>query len=144
MEIGPGPYLNSAVLCERVLQEQDGVPSLIRIVDRLVVSGTVSETAFASQPINLVAFINFKSGKARGSHNVIIQQESPSGIRQPEARLSVLFEGEDRGINLVMGVNLVATEEGLHWFDIGLDETFVTRIPLRVVHQQATLGSGPA
>ena len=143
MKIAPGPYLNSAVLCERVLQEQDGVASLIRIVDRLIVSGSGPEGAIVAQPINLAAFINFKSGDARGSHDVVIQQESPSGIRQPEARLSVLFEGEDRGVNLVMGINFVPTEEGLHWFDIGLDETFVTRIPLRVVHQRTALGSGP-
>lgn len=144
MEIAPGPYLNSAVLCEKVLQEQDGVASLIRIVDRLLVSASGPEGAIAAQPVSLVAFINLKSGDARGSHDVVIQQESPSGIRQQEVRLSVLFEGEDRGVNLVMGINFIATEEGLHWFDIGLDETFVTRIPLRVVHQRATLGSGPA
>jgi hypothetical protein len=29
-----GPYLNAALLCEKVLQERDGVLSIIRIIDR--------------------------------------------------------------------------------------------------------------
>ena len=144
MEITPGPYLNSAVLCERVLQEQDGTASLIRIVDRIIVFASGPDEAIAPQPVGLFAFLNFRSGKARGSHYVVIQQERPSGVRQPETKLSVLFEGEDRGVNLIVSLNVVADEEGLHWFDIGLDEMFVTRVPLRVVHQRTTLGSGPA
>lgn len=31
-----GPYLKAALLCEKVLQEQDGVVTLVRIIDRFV------------------------------------------------------------------------------------------------------------
>ena len=30
-----GPYWATAVLCEKVLEEKDGVQSLIRVVDRI-------------------------------------------------------------------------------------------------------------
>lgn len=142
MEKGPGPHLATAVLCERVLEEKTGVLSLIRIVDRIVWSA--GEADLPSPSINLVACISFKAGDARGSHDVVIQQETPSGIRQPETRLSALFEGEDRGVNVIVGINLAGLEEGLHWFDIGLDAKFVTRIPLRVVHQRVALGEEPS
>ena len=32
---GDGPFLQSALICEKVLQEQDGVLSAIRIIDRI-------------------------------------------------------------------------------------------------------------
>lgn len=31
-----GPYLQAALLCERVMEEKDGVLSVIRIIDRLI------------------------------------------------------------------------------------------------------------
>ena len=30
-----GPYLSAALLCEKVLEEKDGVKSAIRIIDRV-------------------------------------------------------------------------------------------------------------
>ena len=34
----PGPYVCMALLCEKVLNEQDGVLSVIRVIDRITVS----------------------------------------------------------------------------------------------------------
>jgi len=31
----PGPYVSTAVFCEKALQEVDGVTSLIRVIDRI-------------------------------------------------------------------------------------------------------------
>jgi hypothetical protein len=35
-----GPYLQMAVFCDRVLQEKGGVISIIRVVDRLIITAT--------------------------------------------------------------------------------------------------------
>jgi hypothetical protein len=35
MSNGDGPFLQTAVICEKVLQEQDGAVSAIRLIDRV-------------------------------------------------------------------------------------------------------------
>lgn len=32
-----GPYVNAALICEKVLQETDGVLSVVRIIDRFTI-----------------------------------------------------------------------------------------------------------
>lgn len=127
-----------AVLCEKVLQEKDGVLSIIRVIDRLVIGATGADVP-AEMPhgqANMTMVIMLKSGDARGRHNLSVSPELPSGGRLPKNQLPVLFEGEDRGINAVINMNLAITEEGLYWFDIILDENqILTRVPLRVLYQ---------
>ncbi len=95
-----GPYLELAVLCERVLEERDGVLSLVRLVDRLEVTvpgpaGAAGPAALA--PVQLFAVVGFKSGQARGRHQLRLTLERPDGLRRLLAELPLLFEGEDRG-----------------------------------------------
>jgi hypothetical protein len=131
-----GPYLTAAMFCERVLHERDGVLTAIRIIDRIMQTATGPEPPdeMPPVPLQLTALIAFKSGEARGSMNLALTPEDPSGRRLGTFTQGVLFEGEDRGVNLVMAVNFVAELAGLYWFDLALDHEPVTRIPLRVVY----------
>lgn len=52
------------------------------------------------------------------------------------AELPVFFEGQDRGVNVVLNINFAAEEEGIYWFDVLLHEQLVTRIPLRILYQR--------
>ena len=144
-----GPYLQVAVLCEKALQEQDGVLSLIRIVDRITTTaiGPDAPAEMPPVPVNLTAVIVLKAGQARGRYGLRIGLEAPSGLDAgPDVHLPVFLEGEDRGVNLVVAVNLQAEQEGLYWFNVffGDDEVLLTRIPLRIVYQPQRTGSGPA
>lgn len=132
------PYLSTAVICEKVLQEKDDAVSLIRIVDRIsvTVSSLGSPENMPPIPVNLTAFISLKSGGARGRHTVKWQTETPSGLKLPEQLFPVLFEGEDRGVNLILNLNLIADQEGVYWFDVLLEDRLFTRIPLRIVYQR--------
>jgi hypothetical protein len=136
MSEAPGPYVQTAVFCEQVLQEQDGVLSLIRIVDRITHSavGPDIPEQMPQVPINLRAVITLKSGDSRGRHQVTIRPEAPSGQQLDPVTLPVLFEGEDRGVNLVVQLGLVVDQEGLYWFDVLLGNRILTRMPLRVVY----------
>jgi hypothetical protein len=133
-----GPFLNAALLCERVLQEKDEVISIIRIVDRITLTthASLSPESLPPMPINLYALIAFKSGSAKGRHTLKWITETPSGIRLPEQLLPVLFEGEDRGVNLVLNINMVVDQEGIYWFEVLLEDQFLTRIPLRILYQR--------
>ncbi len=132
-----GPYLNAALLCEKLLQEKDGVISAIRLVDRITLTASASSSpkTLPPLPVSLYALISFKSGSARGRHTVKWVTETPSGIRLPEQLMSVHFDGDDQGANLVLNINMVVDQEGVYWFDIILEDQLITRIPLRILYQ---------
>ena len=141
-----GPWLAAALLCEKVIEDKEGTLSLIRIIDRVTTTavgqGTPSE--MPPTPITVTLVAAFKSGSARGRSDFRIDAEAPTGLRTPLAQaLSIIFEGEDRGANLIINLNFTAQHEGLYWFDLFLDDKLVTRVPLRVVYQRQETG-GPA
>lgn len=136
-----GPFLAAALLCERVLTEQDGVISLIRIVDRLThtVVGPQAPAAMPPVRISWQLVLIFKSGAARGRAEVVLQLEEPSGLRVPhQTLLPVFFEGDDRGVQLIVALDLELTQEGLYWIDVLLEGRLMTRVPLRVIYQRVT------
>lgn len=149
MEISEaGPYLIAALICEKVLVEKDNVPSPIRIIDRITIN-TITITQEGSlvvipqvseqEPLTLTLFISLRSGMARGTSSIKIALEEPSGLKRPPQELPVLFEGEDKGVNLILPFRLKPDPQGVYWFHISLEDQHLTRIPLRVVHQRAVL-----
>jgi hypothetical protein len=150
-----GPYLIHAAVCERVLQEADGVLSLIRIIDRLTVNtqvalppgvtlppGAIPGTA-AIPPYPVTLAIAIRSGSFRGSLPLRVRLEAPSGLKLSQLDVSVTFEGEDRGANLVLPFQFPLTEEGLHWFVVELGGELMTRAPVRVLRQTTTQSFPP-
>jgi hypothetical protein len=133
-----GPYLIAAMLCEKVLQEKDGAISVIRVVDRIAVTVNAASSPETMPPtaVSLYALISLKSGSARGRATVKWRTETPSGLKLPDQLFPVLFEGEDRGVNLIITLNMVVEQEGVYWFSVLLDEQLLTRIPLRILYQR--------
>jgi hypothetical protein len=141
-ESSGGPYLAMALLCERILQEKDGVLSIIRVIDRVQIQGTADEMPPVSFNVSLV--VALKAGIARGKYLVKVVPVSPSGKQLNAAELPALLEGEDRGANLVFQMQIVAYEEGLYWFDVYVQDTFTTRVPLRFLYQKVATGASPS
>jgi len=66
-----------------------------------------------------------------------IMVETPSGTSQQMLETSVLFEGDERGVQMVTPLAYIAQEEGLYWFEVILEPNDVlTRIPLRLMYQK--------
>lgn len=141
MPITGGPYLASAFFCEKVLREQDGVLSIVRIVDRWNIQGPTQEMV----PTVIQAFlvILFKSGTYRGQAQLTITPISPSNVRMQPIMLPVLFEGEDeRGAGIVVPMGFPVQEHGTYWFEVattfpgGLPPQVATAIPMKVAYLQ--------
>lgn len=140
-----GPYLAAAILCEKALQEKDGVLSAIRIIDRFITTaGTDAPAQMPPIQISGQLLIMFKSGDARGSYTVGVRPVTPSGRVTPTLSLPILLEGDDRGSNLTVAMGFEAKEEGLYWFDILLNDELVTRVPVRVIYQRLAVGTSGA
>jgi hypothetical protein len=143
-----GPYLQMAVICERVLREQDGVLSVIRVIDRLThtIVGREMPDPLPPVPYTVWFVLTFKSGSARGRHALKIVQEQPSGLRKDLLEHSIMLEGEDRGANFVAQVQAKFEQEGIYWFDVFLSDQFMTRMPFRLTYnlvRQAPPASPP-
>jgi hypothetical protein len=145
---GTGPWIATAVICDQVLQEADGVFSAIRMVDRLTqsASGPAVPENMPPVTVNRKLLVTLKADKARGRHKVLLRPEKPSGEKMATIDMPVHFEGEERGVTLVVELQLALDEEGLYWFDLYLersdedgDDVLLTRVPLRLVYQPRTL-----
>ena len=144
-----GPYICAALLCERVLIEQDGVGSYIRVVDtfiRAIPKEQFDGGAFPPQQVNVTLVLNLKPGEAKGSFMVGLRLEKPSGLQKPIGDLNVHFSGgANSGANVHVGLELELDEEGLWWIDVlgGDDQVLMTRIPAELRIQRVS-SSPPA
>lgn len=143
-----GPYLTAALLCERVLVEQDGVKSAIRIIDRVIRTAMGPNPPERMEPFDYQVFlmITLKSGWARGSYPLrVCVVRPPESESRTVLQQTVLFEGEeDRGVELIGGMTIRFELEGIYWFEVLLAERLLTRIPLRVVYvRKFTPTTGP-
>ncbi|MGO8761578.1 MAG: hypothetical protein ACLP2P_02310 [Desulfobaccales bacterium] len=133
-----GPFLAVALFCERVLQEKDGVLSAIRIIDRFIhtVVGEDVPDKMPSFKVQMSILIGFKSGDAKGKSELRIKPNTPSGKALPVFSVPILLEGADKGANVNIGYAFEATEEGLYWFDVMLNDKLFTRMPLSIIYQK--------
>lgn len=132
-----GPYLSAAILCEKVLVEQDGVKSVVRIIDRVIRQAIGPNPPQEMEPFDYEAtlLIRFKSGRARGTYPLEIQLIKPSSESAMPLKQTILFEGEeDRGMDIVANMKIKFDLAGIYWFNIVLNDVCLTRIPFRVVY----------
>jgi hypothetical protein len=140
MPVSGGPYLTAAFLCEKVLREQDGVLSFVRVVDRWNIIGPTQSMAPAMIQTTLVVL--FKSGTLRSAAQIIVTPISPTNARMQPLMAPVLFEGDDeRGVGVVLPMVFPVQEPGLYWFEVALavqggESSVMTFIPMRVVYLQ--------
>lgn len=134
MDLDDGPHLAAAVLCEHVLEEKDGVHSLIRLIDRITVSSTGVDVMPEIQT-DLILFLSFRSGAAKGNYEASIVFADPDGKELTKTTIPFFAEGEERGNNIKANLNQLKIQKpGLFWFNVFLAGQLLTRVPLRVIH----------
>lgn len=145
MSFEGGPYLQAGCFCETVIEDKTGALSLIRIIDTLThtEAGPAPPEELVPFPFALKMVLMLKSGKARGRANLRIVPEMPTGASLDPVTLTVHFEGEEKGQNVITNVALTFEHEGLYWFKVYLDDTVLTAIPLRIRYNRVVVGATP-
>jgi len=126
------PYVCAAFVCEKVLREQDDVPSAIRIVDRF----TVNEAAPPGMTggVAFTAFVILKSGAVTGRHPVHLRLNYPNGEQKDLPGTDAEFKGDEHGISYTVQIMVEAKQYGLYWFDVVWEgKEVLTRIPFRLI-----------
>ena len=139
------PYIAAAFLCERLLQEKDGVITAIRIVDTFFVppapEGVIPKdlpSGFKALPTTEFALlVSLKSGDLRGEFSISLKWRSPSGkIVNVGEETPALLNGEEHGVNLSTRLRLGVEEYGLHWLDVFWNGDLLTSIPFKLVQDE--------
>jgi len=135
----PRPYVAAALICEKVLREETGVASLIRIVDVFTVPPQPQLPPDTKSGLPLTAFVALKSGSVTGKHPVFLRLHLPSGETKSVPELTEEFRGDEHGVSYVFQIVLEVKEYGLYWFDVVWDDqTVLTRIPFRLRQAEGT------
>jgi hypothetical protein len=144
-----------AVLCEKVLQEQDGVLTIIRIIDQLTQTAVGPEAPEQMPPFiaqNLTMVVTIKADQARGRYGLRIRPEAPGGFQLPPVEQAITISPGPGGVNVVMPMALPISAEGVYWFDVILTapptdqpDRLLTRVPLEVQYapQLPAIASSP-
>ncbi len=145
MTFEQGPYVQAAALCEQVIEDKSGVLSFIRIIDTITHTEARPDAPIDMPPVTypMKMVIMLKSGRARGRHEVKIIPELPSGEIKNPLTHSIQLEGEERGTNNIINMLFTFTMEGLYWFNIHLDDSLLTRIPIRIKYNRIVTQEPP-
>lgn len=136
-----GPFLQSAVFCDRLLREADGTISLIRLIDQFTLPWLVPAIAESDSDgflgANMVGtlLIGLKSGDFRGRYVVILEVQDPEGRPGLSRGYPMPFEGGEKGFNLILPFDIRSSGEGVYWFTVRIEERMLTRVPIRVVYE---------
>jgi hypothetical protein len=143
-----GPFVNVAVFCEKVLQEQDGVLSVIRIVDQIGIEAEGPDAPDVLPPgtIQTTLLVCLKAGQARASQKIQVVLESPDGSRKLGPELAVNFSpGPGGGANVIMPTAIEVTSAGLYWADVNVNDRLMARVPLQITYGfRRGLGTRPS
>ncbi|MFZ2088440.1 MAG: hypothetical protein WAU47_07675 [Desulfobaccales bacterium] len=144
-----GPYLQVAVICEKALEEKDGVISIIRIIDRVMVTyvGHDVPEEMPETPVSFVLVASFKSGEFKGDKELkIVIKEAGSKDKDGKKLilLPLTFEGDEKGANVILNNVIQTKTEGVYWFEIFLDDKLYSKVPLRILYKsEKAVASAP-
>lgn len=134
-----GPFVSLAVFAENVIQDKDGVLTLVRILDQITVSAQGDDAPDEMPPggvIPLNIVVGLKPGQAKGAQKVQVVFEHPDGTRKPGPEVPIHFSGApNAGQNLHLQAGLALSDAGLYIADVLVNGRLVTRMPLDVRYQ---------
>ena len=143
---GQGPFLTAGFICERFLRETDGVPSAIRIVNKVVRRSVGQPPPEQMEPFDqeLVLYLAFRSGSARGPMPIEVKILEPTGREGDPFRETLEFVGDDNhSVEAVTRLSMRVESEGLYLFDVLLGGRLITRIPFTVEYRPRALDDAP-
>ena len=136
MEQPLAPSLRIAALCERVLEEKDGMLSLIRIIDRLIVTAEGADLPKELPPgqVPLTAIMSWVNGL--GNYEAKIRVDCPDGSAVESQTIPFYLDSLDKVQNHIVRLVLPVKRPGVYWFNFFLGDDIKSKLPLRVIYQR--------
>lgn len=143
------PYLLMAVLCQRADQDQYGSFNVINVLEQLIVGSDDpnAPVEFPGFRLESQLVVSLASGDRRGDGVVTIEPIDPAMNHLEPVSQDVRFSGEDHRVTIVSNVSMDVEHTGVYWFNVSLDQKWLTSIPLRIGyhrgHQEPWLNLTP-
>ena len=139
MEQPLAPSLRIAALCERVLEEKDGSLSLIRLIDRLIITGEGTDVPNELPPgqVPLTALMSWVNGL--GSYEAKVRIDLPDGSSFESPTIPFYLESLDKVQNQIVRLVVPVKRQGVYWFNFVLGDETRIRLPFRVIYQRRQL-----
>jgi hypothetical protein len=136
MEQPLAPSLRIAALCERVLEEKDGALSLIRLIDRLVITveGTNVPRELPPGQVPVTAVMSWINGL--GNYEAKIYVDFPDGSSFESMTVPFFLDSLDKIQNVIVRLVIPVKRPGVYWFNFMLGDEIKSRLPLRVIYQR--------
>jgi hypothetical protein len=138
MALPEHPLSVTAVICEKVLHEKDGVMSAIRIVD--VFTYTLKpELPTEDQGVKMVLLLGFKLPSGDTSeHSIALELLKPNGdrtaIEQPLKGVATsTFPDTPKGYNVIANLSVAPVQKGTHYFIVRFDGEELLWVPFTLL-----------
>ncbi|MFT3880175.1 MAG: hypothetical protein QM703_11010 [Gemmatales bacterium] len=140
------PYVVAALICEKVLKEEDGVASPMRIVDTLNLNKSATESLDSNHLIRpqLQMFLSLRAARPTKDLMIEVWNITPRGRRDKFGVSEFKFSERPTGhsITAVFPVHIRWDGEGLYWFDITVNGHTLTRAALHINLEAINNGVG--
>lgn len=141
MTHGRGPFVAIAVLCQGVERRDDGTLDLHGIVEGVALEPAPpsDDDPLGLRPAAVLSFrlvVSLRAGDVRGQRRVDVVGRYPAGNAGPSTGRDVEFSEHLPTATLNVPLELEVHEPGTYVFDVLVDGTVVTRVPLVVVFQE--------
>lgn len=142
-DVWDGPWIGAASFCDRLLIEEQGFYSIIRMVDSVTVPAAtpVASGTGASVKLGLTLFLMFRSGVKPSSAELRVRRNAPNETAGTTPSQMVAFPGEGASVPVRIDFSLDFDLPGRYWFDVLLDDLIVTRVPLMIVFDRQSGGA---
>ncbi|OGO06160.1 MAG: hypothetical protein A2Y60_06150 [Chloroflexi bacterium RBG_13_54_9] len=130
------PHLRIGAICERVLEEKDGAISLIRVIDRLIITAQGADVPQELPPGQAVITAVMSWAGGLGSYEAKIRVQMPGGESLETETFPFLLDSLDRAHNIIVQWALPIKRQGVYWVEFLLGDEVKSRAPWRVVYQR--------
>ncbi|HUP22387.1 MAG TPA: hypothetical protein VNB06_05545 [Thermoanaerobaculia bacterium] len=139
------PLVYLACVCEKVLREEGGVLTLVRVVDTFYVAGVPEELpAKVKGGAEVWAVIGLKSGDLVGQFTIGLQVRNPTGEVRVRQEWPIVLDGGVQGATFVLRMMVEASQLGTHWIDVLWEGSErLTGVPFRLLQQQPPTDQPP-
>ena len=137
------PIVAAACLCEKVLEDKDGVLSLIRIVDTFTVGAAPEVFERLNPHLALTLVVILKSKGQVGKHDLTMQLHGPTQSQPPSTVPVEFLVGPLSTVNVRVEIAIgVIKNFGDCRIELSFDGESLTTVPFRVVQGPAPATAG--
>jgi hypothetical protein len=133
-------YISMATFCERVLREDDGALSLIRLVDKATLTAAPGQEPAGSIGFTVSLVFRLQGVDQAGTYHVHLHAEHGADLAMAPRDFEITLQPETLAFNAVVNLRLAigdvagAIAHGTYWFVLTVAETGASaRIPFYVV-----------